>query len=87
MPVALYIQLGMAGVQLLVNIITEIVQASQGGAAPKIGDSAGQFLSQLGSTGKIKELQGVDFTQIAPAVDSLFNQIHTLIHSQTPPSA
>lgn len=86
MPVTAYIQLGIAAIQIIMQIIQDV----QGGQAPQVGQSTSTFLTQLGSVGKIKELQGVDLSTVAPAVDGLFSQIHALVHQQqttTPPAA
>ena len=86
MPVTAYIQLGIAAIQIIMQIIQDV----QGGQAPQIGTNTAQFISQLGAVGKIKELQGIDTAQLVPTINDLFSTIHTFIqnqHQQTPPTA
>ena len=86
MPVTAYIQLGIAAIQIIMQIIQDV----QNNQAPQIGANTAQFIGQLGTVGKIKELQGIDTAQLVPTINDLFSTIHTFIQNQqqkTPPAA
>lgn len=81
MPYIEFIKLGLAGLSMLIDIVTKIHNAKQSGQqfdAGSIVTSGSEFLSNLGVVAKIKELNPETINAAAPHVAEFINKIGSL---------
>lgn len=70
-----------AALTFVVNVIVEKKQSEQSGAPSDVSthvDRGVTLLQGIGKIGKIKELQGLDLTELKPSISEFISKIHEL---------